>query len=74
MVEAEEDLKATIRTNTGGWNGSDSGKADNQKAFGTYQAELSKLWNRTSDKDKAQLEEVAALWNQMGPPAEQQAK
>jgi len=43
-VEAEEELKTTIRQKTGGWNGTNSGQADNQKAFGTYQVELSRLW------------------------------
>jgi hypothetical protein len=73
-VEAEEDLKEIIRSNTGGWNGSNSGKADNQRAFGTYQVELSKLWHGTSEAERERLDEIAALWNQVGPPAEQQAK
>jgi hypothetical protein len=73
-VEAEEDLKQTIRESTGGWNGSNSGKADNQKAFGTYQVELSKIWNQQSEDDRSRLEEIARLWNETGPPAIQQAK
>jgi hypothetical protein len=36
-VEAEQDLKRTIQENTGGCKGLNSGKADNQKAFGMYQ-------------------------------------
>jgi len=48
--------------------------ADNQKAFGTYQVELSRLWEGVPEREKARLEEVAALWNQMGPPPDQQAK
>jgi hypothetical protein len=73
-VEAEEELKAIIRENTGGWAGSLSGKRDNQKAFGTYQTELSTLWKTTSDSERERLEAVAKIWNQMGPPPEQQAK
>ena len=73
-IEADTDLKNTIRTKSGGWNGSESGKADNQRAFGMYQAELTKVWDRTSDEEKQRLELVAELWNQMGPPAAQQAK
>jgi hypothetical protein len=73
-VEAEEELKTTIWENTGGWAGSLSGKSDNQKAFGAYQGELSNLWKATSDRERERLEDVAKLWNQMGPPPEQQAK
>jgi hypothetical protein len=73
-AEVQDELKTMIRMKTGGWKGSLSDKSDNQKAFGQYQAELSKLWNTTSDGEKARLGKVAELWNQMGPPPEQQAK
>ena len=73
-VEAKEELKTMIQQKTGGWNGMNSGQADNQKAFGMYQVELSRLWEGVPEQEKARLEEVAALWNQMGPPPDQQAK
>lgn len=73
-AQAEDELKETIRQKTGGWKGTSSDKSDNQKAFGLYQIELSKLWNHTSDGEKERLEKVAELWNQMGPPPKQQAK
>ena len=73
-TEVEDELKAVIRKRMGGWNGSSSGKADNQKAFGQYQAELSRLWNGTTEDDKERLGKVAELWNQMGPPPKQQAR
>lgn len=73
-VEAEEELKTIIRNKTGGWAGSSSDKKDNQKAFGMYQTELSKLWEGTSTAEQERMEKLATLWNQMGPPPEQQAK
>ena len=63
-----------IQQKTGGWNGMNSGQANNQKAFRTYQVELSRLWEGVPEREKARLEEVAALWNQMGPLPDQQAK
>jgi len=73
-TEVQDELKKTIRLKTGGWNGASSGRLDNQKAFGQYQAELSKLWERTSAAEKERLAGVAELWNRMGPSQEQQAK
>ena len=73
-VEAEQDLKSTIQENTGGWKGLNSGKADNQKAFGTYQLELSKIWQNQSEAERDRLDGIAKLWNETGPPAAQQAK
>lgn len=73
-VEADEELKTIIRSKTGGWAGSSSDQKDNQRAFGTYQTELSKLWESTPGAEKDRMEKLATLWNQMGPPPEQQAK
>jgi hypothetical protein len=73
-VEAEQDLKRTIQENTGGWKGLNSGKADNEKAFGMYQLELSKIWQNQSEVERNRLEGIAKLWNETGPPAAQQAK
>jgi hypothetical protein len=73
-LKDETELKAKISDMMGGWNGSQSTKADNQKAFRMYQHELMDLWMRTSKEEKDRLKGVAALWNQIGPPAKQQAK
>jgi hypothetical protein len=67
-------LKKTIQGKTGGWVEATSGKADNQKAFGTYQRELSMLWDETSEAEKRKMEELAVIWNRMGPPPEEQAR
>ena len=50
-TEVQDELKKTIQLKTG-WNGALSGRLDNQKAFGQYQAELSKLWEHTSAAEK----------------------
>lgn len=39
-----------------------------------YQNELILLWNHLKEKEKEKAHKVAVIWNQMGPPAEEQAK
>jgi hypothetical protein len=73
-IEAEQDLKRTIQENMGSWKRLNSGKADNQKTFGTYQLELSKIWQNQSEVEQDRLEGIVKLWNETGPPAAQQAK
>jgi hypothetical protein len=73
-VQAKEELKKTIQGKTGGWVEATSGRLDNQKAFGTYQKELSNLWDKTSEVEKRKMEDLADIWNRMGPPAEEQAR
>lgn len=63
-----------IQGKTGGWVEDASSKADNQKAFGTYQRELSNLWKKTSEAEKRKMEDLADIWNRMGPPAEEKAR
>jgi hypothetical protein len=73
-VQAKGELKKTIQGKTGGWVEATSCRSDNQKAFGMYQKELSNLWDKTSEVEKRKMEELADIWNQMGPPAEEQAR
>jgi len=73
-VQAKGELKKTIQGKTGGWVEATSGRSDNQKAFGSYQKELSNLWEKTSEEEKRKMEDLADVWNQMGPPAEEQAR
>jgi hypothetical protein len=62
-VQAKGELKETIQGKTGGWVEDTSCKADNQKAFGTYQKELSNLWGKTSEAEKRKMEDLANIWN-----------
>ena len=62
-VQAKEELKKTIQGKTGGWVETTSCKSDNQKAFGTYQKELSNLWDQTSAVEKKKIENLADIWN-----------
>ena len=73
-VEADEELKTIIQSKTGGWAGSSSDQKDNQRAFGTYLMELSKLWESILAAEKDRMEMLAILWNQIRPPPKQQAK
>ena len=73
-VQAKGELKKTIQGKTGGWVEVTSCKLDNQKAFSTYQKELSNLWDQTLVVEKKKMEDLADIWNQMGPPVEEQAK
>ena len=73
-VEADEELKTIIQSKMGGWAGSSSDQKDNQCVFRMYQMELSKLWELTPAAEKDRMEKLATLWDQMGPPLEQQAK
>ena len=73
-VQAKGELKKTIQGKMGGWVEATSGRLDNQKAFGLYQKEFSNLWEKTSEGEKRKMEDLANVWNQMGPPAEEQAR
>ena len=63
MVHAKGESKKTIQEKMGGWVEATLWKLDNQKAFGTYQKELSTLWTMTLEAEKRKMEELTIIWN-----------
>jgi len=66
-VEQENELHQRIHEVSGAEPGT-------ELYFSFYQRELSKLWNKMSEKDQQRAGSIADRWNKIGPPPEQQLK
>jgi hypothetical protein len=67
-VEYENELHRHITASTKGH------LSDAKEYFSSYQRELTKLINSIPTEEVTQAKETAMLWNNVGPPREQQLK